>query len=113
MNVSKLITIELFEGLFPVDNKILTAICEHMLENGYDESQPIIIWKGKKIVVDGHTRLLAAKNVGRGYVLVVADHTIFRRIVEYEPAFRYPDPDLKKFIENILVFLGGEEQIGV
>jgi len=57
--------------------------------------------------------VIVAKNVGGGYVLVVADHTIFRRIVEYEPVFRYPDPDLKVFIENILVFLGGEEQIGV
>jgi hypothetical protein len=66
---------------------------------------PISTYDGKPVI--------AVKNAGRGYVLVVAEHTIFRNFVKYEPVFTYPDPNLKKFIENTLVFLGGEEQIGV
>ena len=66
---------------------------------------PISLYDNKPVIV--------IKKSGRGYVLVIADHTIFRNFVKYEPVFRYPDPNLKKFIENILVFLGGKAQNGV
>ena len=66
---------------------------------------PISTYNDKPVIV--------VKNFGRGYVLVIAEHTIFRNFVEYEPVFHYPDPNLKKFIENILISLGGKEQIGV
>jgi ParB family chromosome partitioning protein len=72
-------TIQLFRGLFPGNNGLTETIGNHMREHGYDESQPIIIWDRTKeegrnqndlYVVDGHTRLVAAKQVGLDRVCV-------------------------------------------
>lgn len=59
------------------------------------------------------TPVMAEKSVGQGRIVVVGDHTIFRKFVEYEPVFSYPDPNLKKFVENLFVSIGGREQNGV
>lgn len=64
MNISKLKTASPFEDLFPVDAEVLKAVLEDMREYGYDPAQPIVLWQEKNIVVDGHTRLLAAREVG-------------------------------------------------
>jgi len=66
---------------------------------------PIAAYKDKPVI--------SIKNIEKGYVLVIGDHTIFRNIAEYEPAFRYIDLNLKQFIENIFTLLGGKEQFGV
>ncbi len=42
-----------------------------MQEKGFDRSRPITIWSGKGVVVDGHARLQAAKNLGLEEVPVV------------------------------------------
>ena len=66
-----------FNSLFPVDEKTVDAVAEHMRVNGYDQSQPIVLWKEKfaegkhqAIIIDGHTRLLAAKKIGLSPVYV-------------------------------------------
>ena len=66
-----------FNSLFPVDKKTVDAVAEHMRANGYDQSQPIILWKEKldeernhAIIIDGHTRLAAAKKAGISPVYV-------------------------------------------
>jgi len=55
---------EPFEGLFPIDNGMLTTITRDMEARGYDEAQPIILWKEGGCILDGHTRLLAAQAAG-------------------------------------------------
>ncbi len=50
--------------IFDIPDKVLKEIVSKMKEAGYDESQPIVIWKGTNILVDGHTRLTAAKEAG-------------------------------------------------
>ncbi len=52
-----------FKDLFEIKSDTLDAIENHMSEYGYDGSQPIIVWKEKGIVIDGHTRLKAVKNL--------------------------------------------------
>lgn len=59
------------------------------------------------------TPVMASENIGRGRLIVIADHTIFRNIVEYEPVFRYPDEGLKRLIERLFISLGGREQNGI
>lgn len=61
MEVEKLITKSPFKDLFPVDPKIADALTEDMLRNDYDHAHPITIWKELNIVIDGHSRLEAAK----------------------------------------------------
>jgi len=64
MNRESIITKEPFEGLFPIDVRTLKAVEDNMRENGYDQGVPITVWKGKRICIDGHTRLIAAETVG-------------------------------------------------
>jgi len=66
-----------FKNLFPVDEKIFNAVAEDMKVRGYDQSQPIIVWKEKldaskndALVIDGHTRLFAAKRIGLSPVYI-------------------------------------------
>jgi ParB family chromosome partitioning protein len=70
-------TITLFRSLFPGNNGLTETIGNHMRKYGYDESQPIILWdrteeegRNALYVVDGHTRLVAAKQVGLSPVYV-------------------------------------------
>jgi protein gp37 len=64
MLVDKIIEIDLFKNLLPIDSRDLEAIEESMSSGGYDVDHPIFLWGKSGIVVDGHTRLLAARNVG-------------------------------------------------
>ncbi len=64
MKISNLKIEEPFKSLHLIKKKILEAIQKDMSENGFDQSHPIILWKGQNIVVDGHTRIQAAINLG-------------------------------------------------
>jgi hypothetical protein len=68
---------------------------------------------GEPIAQYGDTPVIAVKKVGDGQVIVVADHTVFRNFVEYEPVFSYGDPNLKTFIENLFESMGGREADGI
>jgi ParB family chromosome partitioning protein len=48
-----------FQGLFNIEAKVLNSIAESMVLKGYDKAYPLILWEN--IVIDGHTRLQAAK----------------------------------------------------
>lgn len=61
MNISELKVEEPFKRLFKIEDRVLSAIEQNMRVKGYDESKPITIWRGRNIVIDGHTRLFAAK----------------------------------------------------
>ena len=61
MLISKLKMASPFQDLFPVDAKVLSAVTEDMRSCGYDQAQPVVIWKGKNVVIDGHTRVMAAQ----------------------------------------------------
>lgn len=59
---NKLKTHELFSNLFSIDPEVLKAIADNMAVNGFDPSQPIVIWKEEQVILDGHTRDQAAIN---------------------------------------------------
>jgi ParB family chromosome partitioning protein len=50
--------------VFVYQDKIFEEITRNIQEEGYDKSQPIVVWKEKNVVLDGHTRLAAAKAAG-------------------------------------------------
>jgi ParB family chromosome partitioning protein len=77
VNTDSLTTDKDFESLYSRKEKLTEAIARDMHEKGYDEAMPIICWEregedghGSLIVIDGHTRLLAAKKAGLQEVLV-------------------------------------------
>jgi ParB family chromosome partitioning protein len=49
--------------VFKINDRIFEEISQKMRASGYDKSQPIVIWKDKNILLDGHTRLAAAKEL--------------------------------------------------
>jgi len=56
-----------FAKSFSIDNDVLDKIKKSMIENGYDKSQPVVVWqyeKEKYLLVDGHTRRKAALELG-------------------------------------------------
>jgi ParB family chromosome partitioning protein len=71
INIDDLLLEEPFKSLFPIREEIKEAIKAHMQEHGYDESKPIDVWKRsshdgfKYVLVDGFTRIRAAKEIGR------------------------------------------------
>jgi ParB family chromosome partitioning protein len=48
-------------GIFKINEEILAEVTASIKENGFDKAEPLVLWKGKNIVVDGHTRLAAAR----------------------------------------------------
>lgn len=62
--VSEIKTDPRLSGMFAIDGETLAAIVKSMRESGYDKSQPIVLWKSEDAVVDGHTRLEAAREAG-------------------------------------------------
>jgi ParB family chromosome partitioning protein len=57
--------------VFKMSDEIREAVKEDIQEHGYDTSQPLGLWKGRDIVLDGHTRLAAAKEAGLEEVPIV------------------------------------------
>lgn len=68
---------------------------------------------GDPVALYNSSVVIASKKVGRGQVIVIGDHTIFRNFVSYEPVFSYPDPGFKRLLENIFISIGGKEQNGI
>ena len=49
-----------FENVYNKDPTVLENMILSMREKGFDSSTPIIVWKEKGILIDGHTRVRAA-----------------------------------------------------
>jgi ParB-like chromosome segregation protein Spo0J len=64
VNISELTVQKPFDTIFPIAADTLDSIQQDMTTNGFDQVFPIIVWDGKNVVVDGHTRFAAAKAVG-------------------------------------------------
>ena len=75
-------------SLFPIDASVLGRIVTSMRAGGYDDAEPLVLgtgtWPGAPLLVDGHTRLRAARSVGLARVPVVE-----RRFPNIYEALRY------------------------
>lgn len=70
MKIDSLKTNPKFKELYSAEPEKVEAISKSILENGLDPTQPIIILEDGTIV-DGHSRLLAAKKAGLDEVFVI------------------------------------------
>lgn len=71
MKISQIKLSKVFRELFPLDDYLVIVIKESIQKDGYDSSQPVVLWKEKRILVDGHIRLEAAKRANLKDVPVV------------------------------------------
>jgi len=62
---------EPFDSLFPIGRETLAAIRQDMETNGFDPVFPIVVWTETSVVVDGHTRYTAAREIGLEHVPAV------------------------------------------
>jgi ParB-like chromosome segregation protein Spo0J len=53
-----------FVELFAIKDDVYEAILSSIKESGYDKAQPLIVWRQQDILIDGHTRLKAAREEG-------------------------------------------------
>ena len=60
-----------FSHFFPVNPDTVNAIRIDMKSNGFDSSFPLIVWQDKHILVDGHTRFMAARELGMEHIPVI------------------------------------------
>ena len=60
-----------FASLFPIGKDTLESIRTDMKTKGFDETFPVIVWEEKNIVVDGHTRFAAARDLALEKIPVV------------------------------------------
>lgn len=83
MDIDDIKVVSPYKDLFTVDSDTVTAIAKDMEAYGYDISVPIVV-NGKHQIVDGHTRLRAAKQAGLSEVFVhVLDYTDEGDGIEY------------------------------
>lgn len=73
-----------FIQLFPIKPDVLASITQDMEVNGYDISQPIIIWEETNLLIDGHTRTKAAEQANIKQV-----SAIYYSFEDVDSALRY------------------------
>lgn len=64
-------TAEPFTSVMPMNEAVRARIADDMRANGFDPSRPLVIWKERDVLVEGHMRLAAAKDAGLEEVPVV------------------------------------------
>ncbi|MDD5698392.1 MAG: hypothetical protein PHH77_07220 [Victivallaceae bacterium] len=85
MYIDDIKTASPFRDLFPVRKRILEDIIWDMRRNGYDNSQPLALWKDHgNVVIDGHTRLTAARKANIYQIPI-----IFKAFSDEEEALKY------------------------
>lgn len=57
-------------SIFSIQPNVLADVTASMRDIGYDDSELITVWSGNNIIVDGHTRVQAAKDVKLSKVAV-------------------------------------------
>jgi ParB family chromosome partitioning protein len=71
VSVDEIIIDPEISSIFKIDEKLLEQITQSIIKDGYDESQPVTRDKATGKLLDGHTRLQAAKNAGLAKIPVV------------------------------------------
>ena len=70
MRISDIIIDPEISRIFTFNEGIKAEIRDSIIKNGYDKSQPVIIWKDHRILVDGHHRRAGSKEAGLEEIIV-------------------------------------------
>ena len=72
-----------FSTLFPINSCVWEAIKENMEATGFDASKPLDVWRQENILLDGHTRLAAAKSARVDVAVFYHDFDTEEAALEY------------------------------
>jgi len=76
MKISEIIKTPPIDRLWSGDPLKIEAIKDNILENDFDQAEPVIVWEreGECILIDGNTRLQAAKLAGKDTIPASTKH---------------------------------------
>lgn len=93
-----------FESIFPINRKVRDSITQSIRKEGFNEDFPLVIWKEENILIDGHTRLSAAKRAFLKKVPVIYKSFLTKQeAIDYALSLQFnrrnlSDADLLSFI---------------
>jgi len=64
MDINNIKISPVFESIFDIDNAVYVRVLESMRESGFDPAHPVTLWGETGILIDGHTRIRAAREAG-------------------------------------------------
>jgi ParB-like chromosome segregation protein Spo0J len=64
IRIDKIVIDPEISGIFRLDTKVVDEICESIKKDGFHKEEPIALWAGQNILVDGHQRYAGAKKAG-------------------------------------------------
>jgi hypothetical protein len=73
-----------FESLFPINKTVRDSIANSIRKEGFNQDYPLVIWKEQNCLLDGHTRLSAAKRA-----IIKKVPVIFRSFSNKQEAIDY------------------------
>lgn len=88
--VNEITTDPIFQSLLPINQTDLEEITKNMKEHGFEKTKAVCVWKEKGILIDGYTRLTAAKAAG------------LLEIYKYEKSFETEEDALQYAVEQQL-----------
>lgn len=88
--VNEITTDPTFKSLLPINQTDLEEITKNIREHGFEKTKAVCVWKEKGILIDGYTRLTAAKTAG------------LLEIYKYEKSFETEEDALQYAVEQQL-----------
>jgi len=64
MKISDIVIDPEIAGIFDISDSILEDIKQKIKKHGYNKEEPVVVWKGHNILVDGRTRYTAVRDLG-------------------------------------------------
>ena len=64
VNLADIKTHETFSNLFPIKQRVYDQLLESIQKYGFRKEHPLLVWKEKGVLLDGHTRKLVCEKLG-------------------------------------------------
>jgi len=64
IRIDKIIIDPEISKMFDLSENVINEICESIKKDGYHKEEPVTLWAGQNILLDGHQRYTAAKRAG-------------------------------------------------
>ena len=109
--LSQINFMEEFKTLLPINPATLEIIKDSIRKYGYDESQPVHVWKERNCLIDGHTRFQASKDLGL-YDIPIYEHSLgnsLKDVMQYVATLQVArrnltDAEILTFIEKLGIY---------
>jgi len=74
IRIDKIVIDPEISKIFKPSEKIIDEICESIKKDGFHKEEPVALWAGQNILVDGHQRYYGAKKAGIDEIPYIEKH---------------------------------------